>query len=215
MIHRQGAVVAIVLAAGASQRMGTPKPLLKWSGEPLVRRTVRVLREGGAAKVVVVIAPGTAGVAVADVVKDLPEVGTIVNASPERGMLSSIQEGVRTALVLGADGFFVCPCDLPKLRSEHVAAVLTAGQETGAIIAVPIFTGQRGHPTLFGAKLADEILSLNPLEFGLNEILKRHAHDVREVAMPDDAVLRDADTPGEWRALQDEMTMDRGFRDAP
>jgi molybdenum cofactor cytidylyltransferase len=121
-------------------------------------------------------------------------------------MLSSVQEGVRAALQqTGVDGLLICPGDLPKLRPEHIARVLEAGRRWGAAITVPLFRGRRGHPTLFGVKLADEILCLNPIEFGLNEMLRRHAHAVREVAVSEDAVLRDADTPEEWRALQDEI----------
>jgi len=209
-------VVAILLAAGASRRMGTPKPLLWCQGEPLVRRMARTLREGGAAEVFVITAPGEVGGAIAEALADLEGVEAVINPSPERGMLSSVQEGLRTALRQeGVDGLLVCPCDLPKLRPMHVALVLEAGRRWGEAITVPLFRGQRGHPTLFGVKLADEILHLNPLEFGLNEILKRHARDVRDIAVSEDAVLRDADTPEEWRALQEEMegTTNRGYDD--
>jgi molybdenum cofactor cytidylyltransferase len=203
---------AILLAAGASRRMGTPKPMLEWGGQPLVRQMALALREGGASRVLVVVR-ADAGAAVAEAIAGVPDAKSIVNPSPERGMLSSVQEGVRALVGPDIEAFFVSPCDLPKLQPKHVAAVLAGWRQSETAIAVPIFTGRRGHPTLFGAKLADEILSLNPLEFGLNEILKRHAGDVREIDMPDDGVLRDADTPDEWRALQDEMRSDRGFRD--
>jgi CTP:molybdopterin cytidylyltransferase MocA len=195
--------------------MGTPKPLLMWNGEPLVRHMARTLREGGVASVLVVIAPGDVGATVTGAVANLTGVEVVVNPSPERGMLSSVQAAVRARSALGAEAFLVCPCDLPKLRSEQVAAVVNAWRDNAAMIVTPVFGGRRGHPTVFGAKLAGDILRLNPVEFGLNEILRRHARDVHEVAAPDDGVLRDADTPEEWRALQDEITMDRGFRDAP
>jgi CTP:molybdopterin cytidylyltransferase MocA len=208
-------MITILLAAGSSRRMGTPKPLLMWHGEPLVRHMAWTLRDGGAASALVVIAPDDVGAAVTEAVACLTGVEVVVNPAPERGMLSSVQEAIRSRSAIGAGAFLVCPCDVPKLRSEHVAVVVKAWRDHKAMIVTPTFRGRRGHPTVFGAKLAGEILRLNPVEFGLNEILKRHARDVHEVVVPDDGVLRDADTPEEWRALQDEITMDRGFRDAP
>ncbi len=70
----------------------------------------------------------------------------------------------------------------------------------GAIVA-PAFGGRRGHPTLFGAALTEEVLALEPEKYGLNVLLQRHAARVREVPVREDAVLLDADTPDEWRAL--------------
>ena len=206
---------ALLLAAGASSRMGAPKALLRYppgpEGEPLVRRVARALIGGGASSVLVVGGPDETGQEIASAVADLEAVSTVINPEPGRGMLSSVQTGVRQAMALPRRGpcappttpaaFLVCPCDLPQLTAAHVAPLLEAwdGEETA--IVVPTFGGKRGHPTLFGGKWASEVLTLDPRKYGLNALLKRHAGRLREVPLPDDAILRDADTPSEWQAL--------------
>ena len=199
-------MTAILLAAGVSARMGTPKPLLTYppgeGGEPLVRRVARALRDGAIVPVVVVVGPGEIGAAITEAVKGMDGVAVTENPRPERGMLSSVQAGIRRALLASAPAaFLVCPCDLPKLTPALVAAVTTAWQGDRETIVVPTFSAKRGHPTLFGSTFIEEVLGLAPEKYGLNVVLQRHASRVREVPVNDDAVLRDADTPEEWRAL--------------
>jgi len=197
-------VPAILLAAGASRRMGTPKALLPCppSGEPLVRRTARVLREGGATAAYVVVRPGGEGDAIAEAVSGLDGISVVVNPSPERGMLSSVQAGVRAAIAHGPpDWFLVSPCDLPRLEPGSVKAVLDMVRHSNARIVVPVYEGVRGHPTAFRGNLAAEALALVPETHGLNELLKRWAGSVAEAAVTVDGAVRDADTPEEWRDL--------------
>lgn len=187
--------------------MGTPKPLLSYppgpGGEPLARRVARALAAGAAAPVIVVVGPDAVGAAVAAAVAGMPGVAAVVNPRPERGMLSSVQAGLAAGARIGAplSAFLVCPCDLPKLISTHVRAVVGAWTGDATAIIAPTFAGKRGHPTLFGGEFVAEVLGLDPEKYGLNVVLQRHAERVREVPAADDAVLRDADTPEEWRAL--------------
>lgn len=192
-------VPAILLAAGASRRMGTPKPLLSWQGRPLVCYLCQALRDGGASEVVVVVSPDTVGDAIAEAVRDESHCRAVRNPDPSRGMLSSVQTGL-TALHEGV-GFLVCPCDLPGLTPASVGTILYFNGFTSDTIAVPTHNGKRGHPTLFGAEYVAEIHSLAPTVFGLNEILKRHADRVHEVSVLDGGILHDADTPEEWQTL--------------
>jgi molybdenum cofactor cytidylyltransferase len=192
---------AILLAAGASRRMGTPKPLLPWQGKPLVRHLVHVLRDGGVSEIVVVVPPDAVGEAVAAVLTGDLDCRVVRNPDPSRGMLSSVQTGL-AALRHGMP-FLVCPCDLPGLLPESVAAVLAEANtpESRHAIIAPIWEGKRGHPTWFGPEYAAEALSLDPTAFGLNEILKRYAARVREIPVTSSGILHDADTPEEWQAL--------------
>lgn len=195
--------VGVLLAAGVSRRMGTPKALLPWQGEPLVRHVARALREGGAERVAVVVGPDATGQAIADAIADLPGVFPLVNPNPERGMLSSVQAGMQEAArnLSKVTAWLVCPCDLPLLASDHVAAVLATWDGDDQIIVVPTFGGKRGHPTLFGNYWTTEILSRDAAQAGLNAVLAGHPDAVREAPVADAAVVRDADTPDEWRAL--------------
>ncbi|MRR13826.1 4-diphosphocytidyl-2C-methyl-D-erythritol kinase, partial [bacterium] len=84
-------ISAVLLAAGASKRFGSPKMLVQVGGEPLIRRVARSFVEAGFAEVAVVLAPGGSHVAAA-----LEGLGVVavVNPRPEDGMLSSAQVGL-------------------------------------------------------------------------------------------------------------------------
>ncbi len=198
-------IIAILLAAGASRRMGTSKPLLLWRGEPLGRRMARTLRDGGADQVIVVVGPDIADSTIADSITDLTRVIAVVNPTPQQGMLSSVQAGIRKTLEsrITVKGWLVCPCDLPLLQPAHVAAVLEAWEAEPKSITAPTVNGKRGHPTLFGNFWTTDILEMDSTQVGLNTLLATYPAAVREVLVEDDAIVRDADTPEEWQALLD------------
>lgn len=178
--------------------MGRPKLLLPFGASTVVGSLVQALRAGGVSEIVLVTAPGdealqdwgkTAGVRVA------------VNPDPERGMLSSIVEGIAAlggAAELARRGvpLLVAPADLPALSPSTVAAVL----RTAAPLAVASYRGKRGHPLRIAPELIPEIESLD-LGVGLRELLDRHPAGVREVEVDDPGAVRDVDTPEEYRSL--------------
>ncbi|HKI06003.1 MAG TPA: nucleotidyltransferase family protein [Thermoanaerobaculia bacterium] len=193
---------AILPAAGASRRMGRPKLLLPVGGRPMVTAVVEALRGGGVREVVVVTAPSDealqawareAGVTLA------------VNPDPERGMLSTIREGIAAlggAAELARRGeiLLVSPADLPNLRAETVAGLLRRMTETGAPLAVPTFHGKRGHPLAIAPRLIPEIDSLDP-SVGLRQLRDRHEAELLEVEGEDEGVIQDVDTPEDYRRL--------------
>lgn len=193
--------------------MGTPKALLDWKGVPLARWLAFVLQSGGAASVLVITAPGIVGEEVAAAIADLPFARSMVNSEPERGMLSSVQEGLSYlfgpinpfATQVDTTGFLVCPVDLPKLEPAQVGLVLNSGRCRADSIVVPVTSGKRGHPTWFGRGFVPEILGMDPRQVGLNELLRRVSEAVVEVPVPGDGICRDADTPEEWRRLMEGM----------
>ncbi len=191
--------LAILPAAGASRRMGRPKLLLPFRGKPLVAGVVEALRGGGVDTIVLVTAPDdeelrawarTAGVVVA------------VNPDPERGMLSSIQEGLSTlggAAVLTERGetLLVSPADLPNLDTGTVAILLERMAETGALLAVPVYRGKRGHPLAIAPALIFEVETLDP-NLGLKQLRDRYETELLEVEVEDPGSVKDVDTPEEY-----------------
>lgn len=178
--------------------MGRPKLLLPFGASTVVGSLVQALRAGGVSEIVLVTAPGddalqawgeTAGVRVA------------VNPDPERGMLSSIVEGIAAlggAAELARRGvpLLVAPADLPALSPSTVAAVL----RTAAPLAVASYRGKRGHPLRISPELIPEIETLD-LSVGLRELLDRHPAGVREIEVDDPGAVRDVDTPEEYQSL--------------
>jgi molybdenum cofactor cytidylyltransferase len=194
--------IAVLPAAGASRRMGRPKLLLPFRGGPLVAAVVGALRAGGVDGIVLVTATEDdelrawarqAGVA------------TAVNPAPERGMLSSIQEGIAAlggadALARRGDVLLVCPADLPHLDPESVAELLRRMAASDARLAVPVYQGRRGHPLALAPALIPEIFDLDP-EIGLKQLRNRHEAELLEVPVDDPGVVSDVDTPEDYERL--------------
>ena len=189
--------LAILPAAGASRRMGRPKLLLPVNGRPMVAGVVEALRGGGVREIVLVTAPDDEalqswarqnGVTVA------------INPNPDRGMLSTIQEGI--AALGGSEGeiLLVSPADLPNLQSETVSNLLRKMIETGAPLAVPTFHGKRGHPLAIASRLIPEIDTLDP-NVGLKQLRDRHEAELLEIEVEDAGVVQDVDTPEDYERV--------------
>lgn len=188
--------IAILPAAGASRRMGRPKLLLPFQGGTVVGSLVQALREGGISGIVLVTAPDDEALRAWAAKAGIPGVRVAINPDPDRGMLSSILEGI--ARVPGDEPIVVCPADLPALRASTVAAVLTAAGRH--LLTVASYQGRRGHPLVISPKLIPEIETLD-LSVGLRELLDRHPDLVHEVEVDDPGAVHDMDTPEEYREL--------------
>ena len=189
MIH----AVALLPAAGASRRMGRPKLLLPFGDGTLVGSVVAALRGGGVERIVLVVAPGDEDLRAWAAKEGLT---VAVNPDPDRGMLSTIQEGVaalgRTDVLL-----LVTPADLPNLRAETVALLLQRMEETDAPLALPTHLGKRGHPLVIAPALIPEIGTLDPA-VGLKQLRDRHEAALLEVEVGDAGVVEDVDTPEDY-----------------
>ena len=186
-------VCAIVLAAGESRRMGTPKPLLPFGRHCVIEQVVRSLQRCPIDRVLVVL--GHRHEAIEPVVRPL-DVQVVLHPEYRRGMLSSVQAGIAAAPA-EATWLFIHPVDHPHVLPEVVAAQLAAGQEGRGTIVVPTHGGRRGHPLLIHARYRDEIATLDP-QIGLRELLRRHPDAIHHLAVETDAILRDLDTPADY-----------------
>lgn len=196
-------VVAVVLAAGASSRMGQPKALLDLGGASCVERVLAACRDGGAAAAILVTSPGGEAIrARAAAVAELPLVGA-VNEHPERGMLSSLQAGLR-ALPADAAGFLLFPVDFPIVPAAEVARLMAAfaGRPAGRRIFMPSFDHRRGHPVLVDAGLAPAFLAL-PDGASARVVMAAHESEIAYVPAADDRVLLDMDTPEDYQRCLD------------
>lgn len=192
----QRRVAAIVLAAGESARMrGQPKPLLPWDrGQTVIEAIVARLVALRLAEIVVVT--GHRADDVARAVAWLP-VRVVHNPDYQQGeMISSVQAGLR-ALPPEMAACLVVMGDQPALNARVVDQVLLAyGQGRGEIIA-PVYEGRRGHPVLFDSRCWLELLAL---EGGApRDVIARHPDRLHLVPVSDDSILRDIDTPQQYR----------------
>ena len=142
----------MVLAAGASQRLGRPKQTVVLGGETLVERAVRVAFEAGLSPVIVVLRDE------GELSARLLDRGCVVviNEQAEEGMAASIRCGVERARETGVDGAVVMACDQVGLRADHLRALCgEGGRVTGSGYA-----GKVGIPAYFPAASFGELLAL-------------------------------------------------------
>jgi len=184
-------IAGVILAAGASSRMGQPKALLEYHGEAFVHRLARMMDEV-CARVVVVVGFDAERIRTA-----VPNAAAVVeNPAPERGMLSSLQCGLRHAT--DANAVMFLPVDYGALRPETIAIVASEAAE--AEIVVPEYEGRHGHPVRVPRAIASELLSL-PQTARARDVIRRHRDITRYVGVDDPGAIADVDRPEDYRAL--------------
>lgn len=186
--------VGVILAAGASSRMGSPKALLRDPrGRTFLARVAAALRSGGCGAVLVV-----AGRHAADIASALPS-GALLALNPrwERGQLESARAGLARALDLAPRSVLIHPVDAPRVRGSDVERALRAARR--GRLAVACFAGERGHPVALPAALARRVLA-DGRSKTLREALEALGVKPQEVEGSDGCV-RGANTPEELAAL--------------
>jgi xanthine dehydrogenase accessory factor len=187
-------IAGILLAAGAARRMDGPNKLVELlHGTPLVRRAAQALLEANVSPVFVVL--GHDAEAVRAALQGL-DVEFIVNPAHERGLGASLAAGARAAARLPRlEGVLVALGDMPFVTSAHVATLLRAFEQRGdKSIVAPSFQGQRGHPVLWSARHLPGLAGLDG-DVGAKELLASLPHELLQLEVGDDGVLRDVDTP--------------------
>jgi molybdenum cofactor cytidylyltransferase len=190
-------IAAIVLAAGASTRMGRQKLTLPMTGgRPLVRLTVEQVLAAGLDEVVVVV--GGDAEAVAAALATLP-VRVVVNPRYADGQSTSLRVGL-DALRPGTDAAVVALGDQPLPDPDVIRRLVAAFRTTGRPIAVPVYRDGRGNPVLFGATLFGELRGVTGDQGGRGVIARDPAR-VAEVPV-DMAMPADIDTPEDYEAAR-------------
>jgi molybdenum cofactor cytidylyltransferase len=188
-------VVAVVLAAGASSRFGSPKALADLGGRPLLQHVLDTLAAAGLVRVVVVL--GAAATAVEEAISWRTE-HRVRNPHPEAGLASSLKVGLE-ALPAGTRAALVVLGDQPMLRAEVIHAVLAAGIAGGRPITVPRYAaGGALNPVLL-ARPAWELAAALKGDRGMGPLIHASPDLVTNVPVTGDNP--DVDTPADLARL--------------
>ena len=194
-------IPALVLAAGKSSRMGRTKALLSVgsSGETFLHRIIRVLREGGADAVVVVIG-GDAAAVRASLPRDDAQISAVENPRYEEGQLSSLLVGLAAAEQRhdNVEAVMMTLVDLPLISAATVRAVRdTFLANPGAPLVRPRRGGRYGHPVIFNRSIFGELRRADP-STGAKPVVHAHAAEEVNVDVDDEGAFIDIDTPQDY-----------------
>ena len=195
-------IAGIILAAGASSRMGSPKALLEYRGETFIQRLVRVLSPV-CDRVIVVL-----GYHTAEIRPGIPASAVVtINPAPERGQLSSLQTGL-AALPAEVDGFLFTPVDSPAVEIETVVRLADEfrRRDPAKLLVIPRIQTpsgpKRGHPVFAARDIAEELLALPPTAMA-SEVIHGHIPQTVYVDVNDPGILTDIDDREAYRRLSE------------
>ena len=197
--ERWGPTTAIVLAAGASQRMGQPKQLLRWRGEPLVTRAARIALQSGASEAIVI--SGAVSEQVEAALEPLRRdtggrLRLVFNPNWQDGQAGSVRVAVE-ALPAACEAALFLPVDQPRLPAALLRRLWQTWRGGSDLAAVAVGGAIRGAPALFDRRYFD-LLKRVEGDRGGGVLLQRHAADISAIETPGHW-LADVDTPEDWR----------------
>ena len=190
-------LTVILLAAGEASRMGQPKALLEWRGQPLLRYQVDQLLQLDPVKLIVVL--GHEAERLAPLLRDVDgRVWVGVNPDYRKGKSTSVRFGARQA-PQEADAVLVIGVDQPR-PAALLARLVESHAQKGAMLSIPTYRGKRGHPAVYSASLLPELLAVSEERQGLREVTERHRREVNEAPVDSPLALVDINTPEDYQA---------------
>jgi molybdenum cofactor cytidylyltransferase len=158
-------IAAIILAAGASTRLGEPKQLVEIAGETLLERAVRTARDAGCSPLIVVL--GSGYVEILGNTR-LGDAVPVINAEWPEGMASSIRLGVRTLAFIAkaTPGVVLMTCDQPAVTASHLRALIATG-----LVTASSYAERRGVPAYFPNRSFAALMQLRG-DLGARDLLR-------------------------------------------
>lgn len=190
------ACAVVILAAGASTRLGRPKQLLQFQQQSLIKRLVSEAKKVTAT---VIVVTGFEHAKIVTELKDEP-VLLVENKDWVQGMGSSIKEGMKNlkSLVPNAGAIILAVCDQPFVNAALFTAMIELHKRSGKKIVACSYADSLGTPVLFERSYFDILLQLNSRE-GAKKLLQQYTTDVVLLPFPKGTI--DIDTASDYEAL--------------
>ena len=187
----------IILAAGASVRMGKPKQSLEFDGTTLLRRSIQVALNSDCSPVVVVL--GARNEILREEIKDCT-VSIVINESWQAGMSSSIKTGLKKLIETENQmrGVLIMVCDQPLVSAELLNRITAAHKKTNAPVVASRYADTLGVPALFNRSLFPQLLELKETG-GAKKIIKHFENEAVAVLFEEGKF--DIDTPDDYLYL--------------
>jgi molybdenum cofactor cytidylyltransferase len=194
-MNRQ-AIAGIILSAGASRRMGTPKALLRLHGATFLESLLAAFRPTCQP---LIVALGYDAERIREAISNAVPVQFVVNPDPARGMFSSLQCALR-ALPSYTEAAIFTPVDYPEIRPATVASLAQAFDQHQCPVTLPRHAGEHGHPVCISRAVIDELLAL-PATAQARDVIRAYRSGTRFVDVDDPGILSDIDIPEDYRRL--------------
>lgn len=187
----------VILAAGESSRLGSPKQLLPFEGQTMIQYVVKTAVDSKAKRVIVVLGAKADSIA-ANI--DNKRATVVINDSWQEGMGASIRTGINKLVEVDPDteGAILMVCDQPEVTSQLINDLIGTHRQTGKPIITCSYADTFGPPTFFHRKIFPDLLQLKG-DVGARKILQQHVRDVETIAFP--GGHRDIDTKADYEAL--------------
>jgi molybdenum cofactor cytidylyltransferase len=188
-------IALVLLAAGGSTRMGTPKQLLPYQGKPLIRRAAETALASGCDPVVVVL-----GSRVEETRAALEGLDVVIveNTEWEQGMGTSIRAGISGVEILGCEGAVLALADQPLVSAEILRRLIEEHEETGRPIIASEYSETVGVPAFFTREFFPKLKSLLPTE-GCKAVILANLDQSIRIACPE--AETDIDTPEDYQSI--------------
>ncbi|MGZ4877561.1 MAG: NTP transferase domain-containing protein [Candidatus Angelobacter sp.] len=193
---KQSGVSAVVLAAGISRRMGTPKQLLRIDGETMLERTLKNVRASNVSEIVLVL-----GYAAESVKKEISTEGVKIVHNPnyEQGMGTSLRTGL-AAVDANATAALIVLADQPWVGSDTLNSLIACHGESTPQIIIPTYKGFRGNPVLLDRSVFPELQGLTG-DVGCRAIFGEHTENILKLPVDDPGILLDVDSRDDFETL--------------
>lgn len=194
--EKNSGVSAVVLAAGMSRRMGTPKQLLRIDGETILERTLKNVRASNVTEIVLVL-----GHAAESVKKEIATDGVKIvhNRDYEQGMGTSLRTGL-AAVDADATAALIVLADQPWVGSKTLNSLIACHGESKHQIIIPTYKGFRGNPVLLDRSVFPEVQGLAG-DVGCRAIFGEHTENILKLPVNDPGILLDIDNRDDFEKL--------------
>ncbi|MFY0686780.1 MAG: nucleotidyltransferase family protein [Cyclobacteriaceae bacterium] len=186
-------MVAIVLAAGASSRMGNNKLLLDKNGKPMIEWTIDSVSRARIQQLVIVSGRD------ADVIQTIAnayDCKVVHNSSYSSGLTSSIKLGVDACSQNGS-GLMICLGDMPMITTNQYNQLIDRFDENKQNgIVRPYFGDQPGHPVIFAASYRQQLLECDEME-GCASVIQSNKGHLVELPVDSTSFVQDFDRPSD------------------